>query len=116
MDMPFGEAFALTPWSTPFATPHLYANWPLAFALEVITIIAGVMIATPVLGRRAAPLVCVLLSLHLLAWFPSFVGRQPIDLDLEPFAIAGYLALLLAAWVSCVLAIPRTPNAGGIAA
>src|SRR5258708_38718240 len=35
-DVPFGEAFALTPWSTPLATPHLYAQWPLAFALECV--------------------------------------------------------------------------------
>ena len=107
-DVPFGEAFALTPWSTPLAMPHLYADWPVAFALETMCVVAGLLIAAPILGRRAAPLAGALLVLHLLVWFPSFVGRAPIDLDAKPYAIATYLVLLVAAWGACVIAVPAT--------
>jgi hypothetical protein len=105
-DVPFGEAFALTPWTTPLSTPHLYAHWPVAFVLEAICIGAGIVVAAPILGRRALPLAGALLALHILVWFPSFVGRAPIDLDAEPYAITTYLVLLVAAWVACVIAIP----------
>jgi len=110
-DVPFGEAFPLTPWSPPLAMPHLYAQWPLAFAIEVVAIAGGVAIAAPVLGRRRmVRLTAVLLALHLFAWFPSFLGRAPIDLQAEPYAIAGYLVLLLAAWAACIVAMPVRPR------
>jgi hypothetical protein len=48
-----------------------------------------------------------LIALHIVVWVPSFVGRAPIDLDVERYAIASYLALLVAAWVACVVAVPR---------
>src|SRR5262245_35718251 len=107
-DVPFGEGFPATPWSDPIAGPHLYGDWPIAFAIEVACIVASLAIAAPVLGRRRATILAgVLLALHALAWAPSFTGEPAIDLAAHPERILIYLGMLLAAWVACVVAAPR---------
>ena len=107
-DVPFGEAFPVTPWSVPVATPNLYARWPVAFAIESATVAGCVLLAARMLGgRRAAILSGVLLSLHVASWLPTFAAQPTIDLQLEPMRIVAYLVLLLASWVACVAATPR---------
>jgi len=63
-----------------------------------------------VLGRRRATILAgVLLALHAIAWAPSFTGEPAVDLAAHPERILVYLGMLLAAWVACVVAAPRTP-------
>jgi len=108
-DVPFGEAFPVTPWSEPVATPHLYAQWPVAFAIESATVAGCVLLAARMLGgRRAAILFGVLLALHVASWLPTFAAQPPIDLQLEPMRIVAYLVLLLASWAACVAVTPRS--------
>src|SRR5262245_23472805 len=107
-DVPFGEGFPATPWSEPIAGPHLYGAWPIAFAIEMACIVASSAIAAPVLGRRRATILGgVLLALHALAWAPSFTGEPAVDLAAHPERIVVYLAMLLVAWVACVVTTPR---------
>jgi hypothetical protein len=107
-DVPFGEAFPLAPWTKPVQTPHLYASWPAAFIVETVVIGGGVaVIAARAWGwRRGRLILALLLALHLVAWAPTFAERPAVDLDATRLAILGYLALLLTAWVVCIVVAP----------
>jgi hypothetical protein len=107
-DVPFGEAFPLAPWTEPLPTPHLYASWPAAFVVEALVIAGGVaMVAAGAWGwRRGRAILALLLALHVIAWSPTFLGRPAVDLDATRLPIVGYLALLLMAWVACIVVAP----------
>lgn len=101
-DVPFGEAFPLTPNGEPIATLHLYARWPIAFALELATIVVCCVLARRSLGTRFHFVTGGLLALHVLCWVPTFANAPAVDLDAAPARITVYLVMLLVAWgVSC---------------
>jgi hypothetical protein len=113
-DVPFGEAFPLAPWTEPLPTPHLYASWPAAFVVETLVIAGGVaVVAARGWGwRRGRLILALLLALHVVAWAPTFAERPAVDLDATRLAILGYLALLLMAWLACIVVAPvGTPSA-----